>query len=115
MKCLLYFGITSMRDDTSAPLSGRGELHGGARVLILVAENVYFKLHKRNKIVSVLVSALSLGKMGGCSLDKLPQERHGSDFFLLDKVMLPLRGRSRGVKSWMSTYCCCFYPFCNTT
>ena len=50
MKCLLYFGITSMRDDTSAPLSGRGELHGGARVLTLVAEKVYLKLHKRNKM-----------------------------------------------------------------
>ena len=49
MKCLLYFGITSMRDDTSAPLSGRSELHGGARVLTLVAEKVYLKLQERNK------------------------------------------------------------------
>ena len=59
MKCLLYFGITSMRDDTSAPLSGRGELHGGARVITLVAEKVYLKLHQRKKFVRVLVSALS--------------------------------------------------------
>ena len=51
MKCLLYFGITSMRDDTSAPLSGRGELHVGARVITLVAEKVYLKLHERNKNV----------------------------------------------------------------
>ena len=29
MKFLLYFGITSMKEDTSAQLSGRGELHGG--------------------------------------------------------------------------------------
>ena len=29
MKCLLYFGITSMKEDTSAQLSGRGELNGG--------------------------------------------------------------------------------------
>ena len=28
-KCLLYFGITSMKEDTSAQFSGRGELHGG--------------------------------------------------------------------------------------
>ena len=28
-KCLLYVGITSMKEDTSAHLSGRGELHGG--------------------------------------------------------------------------------------
>ena len=51
MKCLLYFGITSMRDDTSAPLNGRGELHGGARVLTLVAEKVYLELHEGNKNV----------------------------------------------------------------
>ena len=50
MKCLVYFGITSMRDDTSAPLSGRGELHGGTRVITLVAEKVYLKLLKRNKM-----------------------------------------------------------------
>ena len=29
MKCLLYFGITSIKEDTSAQLSGRGEFHGG--------------------------------------------------------------------------------------
>ena len=29
MKCLLYYGKTSMKEDTSAQLSGRGELHGG--------------------------------------------------------------------------------------
>ena len=36
MKCLFYFGITSMKEDTSVQLSGRGELHGGARVITLV-------------------------------------------------------------------------------
>ena len=36
MKCLLYFGITSIKEDTSAELSSRGELHGGARVITLV-------------------------------------------------------------------------------
>ena len=29
MKCLFLFGITSMKEDTSAQLSGRDELHGG--------------------------------------------------------------------------------------
>ena len=29
MKCLLYFGITAMKEDTSAQLTGRGELHEG--------------------------------------------------------------------------------------
>ena len=36
MKCLLYFGMSSMKEGTSAQLSGRGELHGGARVTTLV-------------------------------------------------------------------------------
>ena len=36
MKCLLYFGITSMKEDTSTQLSGRGPLHGGAWVITLV-------------------------------------------------------------------------------
>ena len=29
MKCLLYCGIASMKEDTSAQLSDMGELHGG--------------------------------------------------------------------------------------
>ena len=32
MKCLLHFGVTAMKEDTSAQLSGRGELHGGLEV-----------------------------------------------------------------------------------
>ena len=36
MKCLIYFGMSSMKEGTSAQLSGRGELHGGARVTTLV-------------------------------------------------------------------------------
>ena len=28
IKCVLYFGITSLKEGTSAQLSGRGELHG---------------------------------------------------------------------------------------
>ena len=29
MKCLFEFGISSVKEGTSAQLSGRGELHGG--------------------------------------------------------------------------------------
>ena len=29
MKCLFYFGISSMKEDTSAQLSDRGEIYGG--------------------------------------------------------------------------------------
>ena len=36
MKCLFYFGISSKKEGTYAQLSGRGELHGGARVITLV-------------------------------------------------------------------------------
>ena len=36
MKYLFFFGISSMKEGTSAQLSGRGELHGGARVTTLV-------------------------------------------------------------------------------
>ena len=36
MKCLFYFGITFVKEDTSAQLTGRGQLHGGARVITLV-------------------------------------------------------------------------------
>ena len=36
MKCLIYFGKMSMKEDTSAQLSGRRELHGRARVITLV-------------------------------------------------------------------------------
>ena len=85
MECLLHFGITSMWDDTSALLSGRGEPHGGAKVLTLVAGKVYLKLHKRNKNASL---STSLGKEGGCSLDQVPLEKHGSDFFLLPPGVL---------------------------
>ena len=36
MKCLISFGMSSMKEGTSAQLSGRGELNGGARVTTLV-------------------------------------------------------------------------------
>ena len=36
MICLFYFGISSMKEDTAAQLSGGAELHGGTRVTTLV-------------------------------------------------------------------------------
>ena len=36
MKCLVYFGNTTMNKDTSAHTCGRGELHFGTRVILLV-------------------------------------------------------------------------------
>ena len=37
MQCLFDFRITSMKEDMCAHLSCRGERHGGARVMTLVA------------------------------------------------------------------------------
>ena len=47
MKCLFHFGITSMKEDTAVHLSGRGELHGGARVITLVAFKNVLRTSKR--------------------------------------------------------------------
>ena len=49
MKGLFYFGITSMKEDTPAQLSGRGELHGGLGYNPSYFEKVYLKLQKRDK------------------------------------------------------------------
>ena len=46
MKCLVYFGITSMQEDTSAHLSGRVRLHGAARVVTLVTLKTVVKASK---------------------------------------------------------------------
>ena len=88
MKCLLYFGITSMKEDTSAQLSGRGELHGGARVITLVTLRKCTLNYKRKTKMIRLVSTFTKSFWGGLSLDQVPQERHGSDFFLLPPGVL---------------------------
>ena len=45
MKLLVFFGITSMKEDASAYMSGRGEQHARARVITLVAlKNVLYAL-----------------------------------------------------------------------
>ena len=46
MVCLFYFRISSMKEDTFAHLSGRGELHGGARVITLVTLKSVLKASK---------------------------------------------------------------------
>ena len=66
MKCLLFFGIPSMKEDTSAQLTGRGELHGGL--------GLYFKLQKSNKnnSVSLNINKRLLG--GGLAWIKYPKK-----------------------------------------
>ena len=83
MKCLFYFGISSMKEGTSAQLSGRGELHGGARVTTLVTLRKCTSGFKREIKILNLVLASTKGFSGGLGLDQALQEKHGSDFFLL--------------------------------
>ena len=64
MKYLLYFSITSMKEDTSAHLSGRGEPHGGASVITRVTLSKYtssFKAARKNDYVLVFISSQGLG------------------------------------------------------
>ena len=60
MKCLYFFGIPSMKEDTSAQLSGRGELHGGARVITLVTSRKCTKSFKR--VIKILKLVLASTK-----------------------------------------------------
>ena len=93
MKCLFYFCISSMKEDTSAQLSGRGELHGGARVVTLVTLRKCTESIKRVIKILKLVLASAKGFKGGLGLDQALQERHGSDFFLLDPLWWVRRGQ----------------------
>ena len=83
MKCLFYFGISSMKEGTSAQLSGRGELHGRARVTTLVTlRKCTLGIQSEIKTVRFVLASTKRFS-GGLSLDQALQERHGSDFFLL--------------------------------
>ena len=88
MKCLPFFDITSMYEDTSAQLSGRGELHAKTSVIALVTlRKCTLNLKRKIKMIQ-LVSTSTKGFYGGLSLDQVPQERQGSDFFLLPHGVL---------------------------
>ena len=65
MKCLIYFGMSSMKEGTSAQLSGRGELHGGARVTTLVTLRKCTLGNKREKKTLKFVLASTKGFKGG--------------------------------------------------
>ena len=65
MKCLIYFGMSSMKEGTSAQLSGRGELHGGARVTTLVTLRKCTLGYKREIKTLKFVSASTKGFKGG--------------------------------------------------
>ena len=60
MKCLFYFGISSMKEDTSAQLRGTGELHGGLGITLVTLRKCT-KSFKRVTKVLKLVLALTKG------------------------------------------------------
>ena len=65
MKCLFYFGISPMKEGTSAQLSGRGELHGGARVTTLLTLRKCILGNKREIKTLKFVLASTMGfKLG---------------------------------------------------
>ena len=53
MKCLFFFAITSMKEDTSAHLSGRGEVHGGTRLVTVVTLKSE-KLKASNRVTKMI-------------------------------------------------------------
>ena len=58
MKYLFYFGISSMKEGTSAQLGGRGEPHGGARVTTLVTlRNCTLGLKREIKILKLVFAS----------------------------------------------------------
>ena len=61
MECPFSFGIPSMEEGPSAQLSGRGELHGGARVTTLVTLRKGTLGFKREKKMLKLVLASTKG------------------------------------------------------
>ena len=65
MKCLFYFGMSSMKEGTSAQLSGRGELHGRARVTTLVTLRKCTLGNKREIKTLKFVLASTKGFKGG--------------------------------------------------
>ena len=65
MKCLFFFGMSSMKEGTSAQLSGRGELHGGARVTTLVTLRKCTLGNKREIKTLKFVLASTKGFKGG--------------------------------------------------
>ena len=74
MKCLIYFGMSSMKEGTSAQLSGRGELHGGARVTTLVTLRKCTLGNKREIKTLKFVLASTKGFKGGLAWIKPSKE-----------------------------------------
>ena len=91
MECLIYFGMTSMKEGTSAQLSGRGELHGGgARVTTLVTLRKCTLGYKREIKTLKFVSASTKGFKGGLAWIKPSKKDMAVTFsYSLALVMQP--------------------------
>ena len=83
MKCLFVFGIASMKEDTSAHLSGRGEFDGGAKIITLGTWKNVLKTSKRVIKMIKCHSSTPFKVWAGLGLDQAPGDRHGSDAFLV--------------------------------
>ena len=106
MKCLIYFGMSSMKEGTSAQLSGRGELHGGARVTTLVTLRKCTLGNKREIKTLKFVSASTKGFKGGLAWIK-PSKKDMAVTFSYCRVPSatashPTRSPSQPSSSWRS-------------
>ena len=81
MKCLYLIGITSMKEYTSAQLSGRGELHGGAKVITLVTLRKCTLNFKRVIKMIKLVSTSTKGLKGALAWITAPKKDMAVTFF----------------------------------
>ena len=97
MKCLIYFGMSSMKEGTSAQLSGRGELHGGARVTTLVTLRKCTLGNKREIKTLKFVLASTKGFKGGLAWIK-PSKKDMAVTFSYSSHLLQ---QAQGVQ-WMA-------------
>ena len=112
--------MTSMKEGTSAQLSGRGELHGGARVTTLVTLRKCTLGYKREIKTLKFVSASTKGFKGGLAWIKPSKKDMAVTFsyfraFLFGAILVHARhrettsvlnGSPKPVLDRESGYCC---------
>ena len=87
--------MTSMKEGTSAQLSGRGELHGGARVTTLVDLRKCTLGHKREIKTLKFVSASTKGFKGGLAWIKPSKKDMAVTFSYYGTLLGARRARQR--------------------
>ena len=83
MKCPDYISNTPMQEDASAHCSGRGALHGDARVMTLVTLKTVLLCFTRVMKMMKCYSSILPKEQGGSGLDPVPQKRSGGEFWVL--------------------------------